>query len=110
MVNQVAASRFLASDLPQGRVAVMFTADWCGYCRPFLRHFKRIHQAWVVDASDDDDPVWDTLRIRVVPTVILFQDGVPLKRWEGVLGEGHVLEIEAALRENAGVQNGGATL
>lgn len=97
MVNQVPAGRFLASDLPPGRVAVMFTADWCGYCRPFLRHFKRIQQGWVVDASDEDDPVWDNYALRVVPTVILFENGVPAKKWEGALGESHVDAIQAAL-------------
>ena len=97
MVNQVDGARFRPSDLPQGRVAVMFAADWCGFSRRFYPHFKRLHEGWVVDISDEDDPLWDDLRIHVVPTVILFEDGVPKQRWAGVLGEGVVHQVQSAL-------------
>ncbi|HUR70279.1 MAG TPA: thioredoxin family protein [Candidatus Thermoplasmatota archaeon] len=97
MVVQRDGSAFRPSDLPPGRVAVMFTADWCGYCHRFLPHYKALREQWVVDISDDDDPLWDALAIRVVPTVIVFRDGVPAQRWAGVLGPGVVPQIQAAL-------------
>lgn len=97
MVHQVDGARFVASDLPPGRVAVLFTADWCGYCHLFFPHFKRIQQGWVVDLSDDDAPAWNAFAVRVVPTVVVFEDGVATKRWAGVLGAAHVAQIEAAL-------------
>lgn len=75
----------------------MFTADWCGYCHRFLRHYKRLQEAYVVDISDEDDPLWDSLSIRAVPTVILFENGAPTTRWAGALGAEHVAHIEIAL-------------
>lgn len=97
MVNQVPGERFRASDLPAGRVVVCFCADWCGYCHRFLPHLKRIHDAWVVDVSDEDDPLWDQHALRVVPTVVVFEGGVERKRWAGVLAAHHVAQIEAEL-------------
>ena len=101
MVHEVAGARFRAAELPAGRVAVAFVADWCGYCHRFLRHFRRLPEAWVVDVSDEDDPLWDGLPIRSVPTVIVFEDGVPHERWAGVLGEAHVAEVRSALSGSA---------
>jgi thiol-disulfide isomerase/thioredoxin len=101
MVRQVDGASFAASDLPRGRAAVLFTADWCGYCHRFYPHFKRIQEGWVVDLSDDDAPAWDAFAVRVVPTVILFEDRAPKKRWAGVLGAAHVEEIEAELRRGS---------
>lgn len=97
MVRQVPGASFRASDLPEGRVAVMFSADWCGYCHRFMPHYKRLREAWVVDVSDEDDPLWDIHRLRVVPTVIVFQDGVEVKRWQGVLGGRDMDQIVDAL-------------
>lgn len=98
MVHQVPGKDFRASDLPPGRAAVMFTTDWCGYCRRFYPHYKRLKEAWIVDVSDEDDPLWDDHRIRVVPTVILFEDGRETRRWEGALAAHHVDQMETALR------------
>lgn len=98
MVHQADGARFLASELPEGKVAVMFTADWCGYCHRFLTHFKRLREGWVVDISDEDTSPWDVFDIRVVPTVIVFEDGKPLRKWAGVLSAHHVDQIEEALR------------
>lgn len=75
----------------------MFTADWCGYCVRFYPHFKALQNGWVVDVSDEDDPLWDALAIQVVPTVIVFDGGVPKARWAGVLGRPHMEAIQAAL-------------
>lgn len=97
MVHEVPGERFRASDLPGGRVAVMFTADWCGYCRRFAPHFKRIREGWMVDVSDEEDPLWDQHRLQVVPTVLVFQDGEEVGRWQGVLADHHVDQISEAL-------------
>lgn len=90
-------SKFAASLLPSGRVAVLFCTDWCGYCHRFTPHFKRIREGWLVDISDEDLPLWEAYDIRVVPTVILFQDGTPVKKWAGVLADHHVTQIEGEL-------------
>jgi thiol-disulfide isomerase/thioredoxin len=94
VVREVDGARFLASDLPPGRVAVLFCADWCGYCHRFTPAFRRASpDAWIVDVSDEESPPWDAFAIRVVPTVILFEDGEPRKRWAGILGEREAEEI-----------------
>jgi len=99
--TELSSGRFSASALPSGRVPVMFTADWCGYCRRFSPHFERLPNATVVDISEDDDPLWDTLAIRVVPTVILFENGKPTRRWAGALTAADAAEIAAALAPGA---------
>ena len=98
MVHQVDGARFHPVDLPPGRTAVLFAADWCGYSHRFHHHFKRLREGWIVDISDEDDPLWDRYGIRVVPTVIVFEDGEPRERWAGVLSGHHVDQIEAALK------------
>ena len=91
------SKRFAPSELPSGRVPVMFTTDWCGYCRRFSPHYARLANGLVVDISDDDDPLWDDLGIRVVPTVLLFENGAVVQRWEGALNASHADEIAGAL-------------
>ena len=81
---------------------VMFTTDWCGYCRRFTPHFARVPGGHHVDISDDDDPLWDDLRIRVVPTVLLFDGGSVVARWEGALNTNHADEIVKALSAERG--------
>lgn len=93
MVHEVPGAKFRASDLPAGRVAVMFTADWCGYCHRFLPLFKRLREGWVVDVSDEEDPLWDVHRMEVVPTVLVLEGGVEVRRWQGRLTDQHMAEI-----------------
>jgi len=97
MVNQADGAHFRARELGAGRVPVMFTADWCGYCHRFAPLFKRFQQGWIVDLTDEDLPLWDELAIRVVPTVILFEDGIPGRRWSGVLLAKDAAEIALAI-------------
>lgn len=96
------------------RVAVVFTADWCPHCRRFApvaeeaaaRHADLPFA--LADISDDEgDPRWDEYAIRVVPTVVLFVDGQPSARVDGVLGRGiQPRDLERFLRG----QHGQATL
>ncbi len=71
-----------------GRVVVAFVADWCPYCRAFLPHFE----AWSKEASvpfalgnvsDEESPLWDTFQIKIVPTVVAFEDGKIAWRVDG---------------------------
>lgn len=76
-----------------GLVAVCFYARWCGFCRLFLRHFRSREAASkvpfaIADISSLDDPRWDTLSVRAVPTLILFKNGEPVWRKDAVLGIG----------------------
>jgi thioredoxin-like negative regulator of GroEL len=79
-----------------GRVAVLFTADWCGFCRRFEPAFTDAARRGapglafaVADISDDaGDPRWDAYGIQVVPTVVCFERGEPAGRLDGILGKG----------------------
>jgi len=80
--------------------AVLFLAEWCGFCRTFLPAFRAWAEAAdqgfgtaIADISDDDqDPRWEDFRIDVVPTIIAFREGREVWRKDGTLGEGLVLE------------------
>lgn len=96
-MREVPGEAFKASDLPPGKVAVLFCADWCGYCHRFLPHFRKVPGGLAVDVSDEDLPLWDAYDLRVVPTVILFEDGKPTRQWAGVLAAHHVDQIRDAL-------------
>jgi hypothetical protein len=37
-----------------------------------------------VDLSDDNNPLWDSLEIKVVPTLIAFNDGIEFWRANGI--------------------------
>ena len=81
-----------------GPTPVMFWADWCGFCARFLPAYRARGEGsdkpfLLVDISDEDDPAWDTYRIEVVPTVIVFRDGKPAARVGGVLGEAHLKKV-----------------
>lgn len=41
-----------------------------------------------VDISDTEDPLWEAFEIKVVPTVIVFKEGQPVFRRDGILGRG----------------------
>lgn len=72
---------------------MLFLTEWCPFCRKFYPEFetalnsKGIHWA-EVDISDDEDLLWETFDINVVPTIIIFKDGQPIFRIDGVLGRG----------------------
>ena len=38
--------------------------------------------------SDLENPLWEIFDISVVPTVVVFKDGEPVVRKDGVLGRG----------------------
>ena len=40
------------------------------------------------DLSDDDNALWKTFDIEVVPTIIVFKDGNPIFRIDGILDRG----------------------
>ncbi len=71
----------------------MFYAEWCPFCRMFYPQFESAMTSnglsWAeVNISDTEDPLWETFDVKVVPTVIIFKDGQPVFRRDGVLGRG----------------------
>jgi thioredoxin 1 len=72
---------------------VMFTTSWCPFCRRFKPRFveaatKADIRCAMVYIDDWENPLWDEYRIDVVPTLVLFENGKPVYRRDGVLGRG----------------------
>jgi thioredoxin-like negative regulator of GroEL len=76
------------------RVIVLFYASWCPYCRNFLAVFEKnatkggFNLALRVKVDDYANPLWDDYSIRVVPTVIFFDEGKVCRRLNGRFGQG----------------------
>ena len=85
----------LQSDKP---VVVDFFATWCGPCKlqgPILEGLEKEFDTFKIVKCDVDEApdIADQCKIRVVPTLILFKDGVAVKKNEGVLRRDDFLTV-----------------
>lgn len=74
-------------------MVVLFTAQWCPFCREFAPLFDSAREEngvtkAVADLTDQDNPLWEIFEVSVVPTLVVFRDGVPALRKDGMLGRG----------------------
>ncbi len=73
-------------------VLVDFWAPWCGLCRLIQPTLSKFQSEWgdgwkIVHVNADDNlRLASTYRIRNLPTLILFEDGIPVQRIEGFQG------------------------
>ncbi|HXQ79193.1 MAG: thioredoxin family protein [Thermoplasmata archaeon] len=79
--------------LREGTWIVAFVADWCPFCHRFLPQFSVIEsekgfRIATGDVTSEESPLWDDFRIDVVPTLVVFRNGTPIFRVDGVLGRG----------------------
>ena len=74
--------------------AVLFTANWCPFCRTFAPVFADVMAGQTdvttveVNLNDEGNPLWDVYRIDVVPTVLFFAAGEVTHRLDGRRGVG----------------------
>lgn len=72
--------------LRSGKILVFFYAEWCPFCRSAFHHLASLnsisYKVFRVDVSDDENPIWNSLKIRRVPTLIVFDDGKEFWRRE----------------------------
>ena|SRR5437899_10137537 len=79
-------------------IIVDFWAEWCGPCKmiaPILDEIatEQAGKLKIAKLNVDDNP--DAARrfdVMSIPTLIVFQDGVPKKRLVGAKGKGQLLE------------------
>jgi len=79
-------------------VIVDFWAEWCGPCKmiaPILEEIatEQVGKVRVAKLNVDDNP--DAARryeVMSIPTLIVFQDGQPVRRLIGAKGKGQLLQ------------------
>ena len=71
-----------------GTFVVCFGAAWCPITRRFMPKFVAEHgrirgTLAIADITDNRDPLWDTFRIRITPSIVVFEDGRVQLRIDG---------------------------
>ena len=85
-------------DTKNGVVLVDFWAEWCGPCKmiaPILEEIAAEQAGSLRIAKVNVDEAPDLARrfeVMSIPTLILFNDGVPAKRIVGAKGKPQLLE------------------
>ncbi len=79
-------------------VLVDFWAEWCGPCKmiaPMLEEIagEQAGKLKIAKLNVDDNPAAARrFDVMSIPTMIVFQDGQPVKRMVGAKGKGQLLE------------------
>lgn len=79
-------------------VLVDFYASWCGPCQmlaPVLEKISNSRANFDILKIDVDEArkTAEKYKVEVVPTIIIFKEGVPVKQLEGYLDEEELLDI-----------------
>jgi len=79
--------------LKDGRALVFFYTEWCPFCRRSFPHLKNLkssdnHSIYRADISDVNNILWNTMAVKVVPTLIIFENGSEVWRRNGRYLEG----------------------
>jgi thioredoxin 1 len=72
--------------LKDKKVVVKYSAVWCGPCKMYNEVLKNIGDQYEIYTCDvDENPAWtNQLNIRSIPTTILFDNGVEVRRLQGI--------------------------
>jgi thioredoxin 1 len=110
MLVRLASRDFMNGKLNRtGMIVVMFYADWCPFCMAFKPIFEDFARKGHLDCGEAnishyEDPLWEQFQLRVVPSILIFEDGKLIKRKDGVLfrglSEADLDEITSDLRSS----------
>jgi thiol-disulfide isomerase/thioredoxin len=86
-------SQFEEIGKKPGSHLIVFAARWCGFCSRFLQQAKSLPvssnaQLNLVDADNPDESLWDEYSIKIVPTLLVFDDSKVVFRRDGKSGAG----------------------
>ncbi len=77
-----------ATLLKNEKSLVFFYTEWCPFCRKSFHLLKSLDESQLkvfkVDLSDENNPLWDSLKIKIVPTLIAFKSGTEFWRANGI--------------------------
>lgn len=65
---------------------IVFAAKWCGFCSRFIeqaRSYQSPVKLFLVDADEPDESLWDEFGIKIVPTLVVFDEGEVVFRRDG---------------------------
>jgi hypothetical protein len=71
-----------------GRYIVCFGATWCPITLRFMPKFvarrDRLRGTLAIaDITDNSSPLWDVFRVRITPSILVFEDGEVASRVDG---------------------------
>ena len=92
--------------LKSGKILVFFYAEWCPFCRSAFHYLAPInsisYKVFRVDLSNEDNPMWTSLNIRRIPTLIAFDNGKEYWRTEATyligLGKADFKEADLSMK------------
>ena len=92
--------------LREGTWVVAFLADWCPFSQRFRPKFAALDggsafRTAVGDVTAEESALWDDFLIEAIPTLIVFREGRPIFRADGLLGLGLPEESLGAARSAA---------
>jgi thioredoxin 1 len=74
------------------KLLVLFYASWCPFCGEFLpvfeKHAKELGSNACRVETDEAEGCEEQYEINIVPTIIYFENGRPIKRLDGKAGRG----------------------